>query len=227
MITLVLEGSTFIVKSLIEDGDINLLELLSTTSKNTANASFRASVAASLTVSAKCGFLGEMCKEVSPEVIGAVTTIALNAVSDSIKVFKGEMSKEEFAERCIRNSVVVAAGVGGAYLGQALIPIPILGAMIGNFVGSMLANIVYDGSKQLFFSFFIQSGFSFFCIVKKDYQIPEEVLKQCGFDLIELNKVKLDLFEIDSFEIDRINVDTLSFRALKRGMISDNTIGYL
>lgn len=112
--------------------------------------------------------------------------------SNLIVLYQGNLSPEQFAETCIRDVFVISIGVLGASTGQALIPVPILGALIGNFIGSTCAAIIFEGSKSIFLSFFIESGISFFNIVKQDYTIPREILEKCGFNLIRLNTIELD-----------------------------------
>jgi len=188
---------------------------------------FRGGIAATLTIACKSGLINESLKNINPNVIGAAVVIATNAIKNSFKVFNGEMTKEEFAETCLKDTFVISCGFLGASIGQTLIPIPILGALIGNLVGSICAVIIYEGTKSLFFSFFINTGFSFFCIVKQDYTLPREILEKCGFDLINIDKPEIDTIELDTISLDTITVDTFDIKILKRGLININTIGFV
>lgn len=92
--------------------------------------------------------------------------------------------------------------------------------------------LIFEGSKSVFLSFFIESGISFFNIVKQDYIIPREILERCGFDLIQIDKIELDTIELDTIKLDKLNLSTsktegIDITLLKRGLINVNTIGYV
>lgn len=186
----------------------------------------RGSLAAAITASCKSGLLGQPLKNISPSTIAAGTVVAINAIQNAIDLYHGKMSQAEFAEACIRDSVIVSIGIAGASIGQVFITVPILGALMGNFIGSICGTIIYEGSRQIFFSFFIDSGVSFLTIVKQDYTVPKEVLRQAGFDLIELNELSLKRLELNTLQLNRLDVNTIDITVLKRGLISVNCIGY-
>lgn len=219
-----------IVKDLYQDGYLNVAELKAAgraAVNGSVEGGLRGGIAAAITTSCKSGLMGESFKNIDPTVIAAATVIAMNAVNNSFRLYRGEITNSEFAECCLRDTFIVSVGVWGATLGQGLIPIPVLGAVIGNFIGSTLATIVYEGSKEIFLGMFIESGKPFFSLVKQDYTMPRSVLERCGFNLIAVNKVDLDLMELDRIELNIIELDTIDIKVLKRGLISLNTIGYL
>ena len=158
--------------------------------------------------------------------------VALNTIHNVIGLYQGKLTQEQFAEACIRDIFVISCGVLGSSTGQVLIPIPILGAILGNFIGSTCAVIIFEGSKSIFLSFFIESGISFLNIVKQDYTIPREILERCGFDLIQIDKINIDTIDLDTIELDKIvlranDINSLNITLLKRGLININTIGYV
>ena len=219
-----------LITSLIKDGEINkdaLKEAGLASLRGAGSGALRGGVAAAITSSCKAGLLGDALKSVNPSVVAAVTVVAMNAIHNAIGVYKGELTTEQFADACIKDAFVVSFGVIGAGIGQSIIPVPILGAVIGNLVGSVVSVFIYEGGKQISYSFFINSGISFFNIVKQDYTLPRDVLERCGCDLIELDEIELDTIELDTINLDTIELDTIGIKALKRGMISVNTVGYV
>jgi len=77
--------------------------------------------------------------EMSAGIAGAFVAAAFGMVRETVKLAKGEISAEQFVEGIgdvIVNSAV--AGVGAA-IGQAIIPIPVVGA----FIGSVAAQHIY------------------------------------------------------------------------------------
>ncbi|WKZ16297.1 MAG: hypothetical protein QY317_03120 [Candidatus Jettenia caeni] len=233
------------LKVFLDEGRVNkesLQKLGFSALKGSSEGALRGGISAALTASCKAGLLGEAFKNVDPTVIGAATVIALNTMRNSIALYQGKLSPEQFAETCVRDIFVISCGILGASTFQAIIPIPLLGALIGNFVGSTCAVLIFEGSKSIFLSFFIESGISFFNIVKQDYTIPREILEECGFDLIQIDKIKLDTIELDTIKLDTIKLDTIKLdklnlntsgikgidiRLLRRGLISINTVGYV
>jgi len=194
---------------------------------NSTTGAIRGGITASIVSSCKAGLLGSELKNISPNIVAGAVVVAMNSIYYSVLVYKGEMTKEQLAYFCLRDSFVVSMGISGSAIGQIFIPIPILGALIGNLIGSLCGVILFEGSKNVFFSFFINSGISFFSIVKQDYKLPTEVLKQCGLELIEYELIEMDKIEYEIIEIDKIELELMDIKYLKRGMISINTVGYI
>jgi hypothetical protein len=195
--------------------------------EGSAEGALRGGIAAAITSSCRAGLLGKALTGVNHSVVGAATVVAINAIHNAIGLYQGKLTYSEFTEACIRDSFVIGLNTIGGMIGQAIIPVPLLGALIGNLVGSMFAVVVWEGAKQVFFSFFIHSGISFFGLVKQDYTIPAEVLRQAGFDLIEFDTFQPDLFQPDTFQFDAFQPELLNIKVLKRGMLSINTVGYV
>ncbi len=223
------------LKIFLDEGRLNkesLQKLGTSALKGSLEGTLRGGISAALTASCKAGLLGEVFKNVDPTVIGAATVVALNTMRNSIALYQGKLSPEQFAETCIRDIFVISCAVLGASTFQAVIPIPLLGALIGNFIGSTCAVLIFEGSKSIFLSFFIESGISFFNIVKQDYIIPREILERCGFDLIQIDKIELDTIKLDTIKPDKLNLSTtktdgINITLLKRGLINVNTVGYV
>jgi hypothetical protein len=114
------------------------------TASKSAEAGLRGAVATSLTMSAKAGLLGETLRTVDPTVIGTLTFITFEGAKDFIKFKNGDMSGELFANGMMQKSVAATAGAYGATIGQAIIPVPVVGAMIGAMVGSLVAQHGYQ-----------------------------------------------------------------------------------
>lgn len=219
-----------VIKDFVDDGTLNKDEIKRAgyaAVSGSVEGGLRGGIAAAVTTSCKAGLLGEAYKNINPTVVGAATVVAMNAVSNSFKLYNGDISGSEFAEACLRDSFVVSAGVWGATIGQGLVPVPILGAVIGNLIGSTIATFVYEGSKEFFLGIFIESGKPFLNIVKQDYSMPRSVLEQSGFNLIQIDKIELDLLKPDLIVLDTIELDMIDIKVLKRGLIAVNTIGYL
>lgn len=85
------------------------------------------------------------------QLIGGAVTVAVVFGPDIFRALEGKISVKQLA----KNSAIGAAGIAGAAIGQAAIPIPIVGAMIGGAVGGIaskgiLDHFVEDDSKEMF-----------------------------------------------------------------------------
>ena len=102
--------------------------------------------------------------------------------------------------------------------------------LLGNFVGSFVGSFAYVATDNAIMSFCIESGWTFFGLVKQDYQLPDEIIKELGFDLYEVeefiaDEYKIDEYKIDGYQIDEYEGDFIS--VLRRGVIGVHQIGYV
>ena len=233
VISAILKASPFIwncIKDFFTDGSVSadhLREVGAAAIHGSVEGALRGGIAAAITASCKTGLLGGSLKNVDPTAVAAATVIAMRTIHNAIGLYQGKMTGVDFTEALVRDSFVVTAGLMGASISQVIIPIPVLGALIGNFVGSVIAGVVFDGAHKLFIAFCVDSGISFFRVVEQNYTLPNDVLAKMGLDLIELEHVELDVIELDTIELDLIELDTIDITVLKRGLISVRTIGYV
>lgn len=67
--------------------------------------------------------------------------------------------------------------------------------MIGSVVGSVTASLAISLSKKAVISFCVDSGYTLFGLVKQDYVLPVEYLRNMGMSIAELSKIELNLIE--------------------------------
>lgn len=222
------------VYDLVKHGSINKDELKKA-GENAATGFVRGaicgSIAASLTTSAQMGYLGNSMISTDPSYISAATVIAYNATGRAIKLYKNEIGVREFGEACLRDTFLVSLSVGGGTLGQAIIPIPIVGWTIGSFVGGVLGNMLLGGkTKYVTSNYFAVDCISNVVIIKpvikQNYKIPPEVLKQAGYNIFKTRDFSIKKFEPKKFKIKQFQAKSINIRVMKRGLIGVNTIGY-
>ncbi|WP_156932864.1 hypothetical protein [Desulfonatronum lacustre] len=213
-----------------KEGSINL-DSLTNNSQNVlfgaGAAGLRGGIAACLTASCKSGLLGESLKSISPFAIGMATTIAINTISHSIQLRNGKISKNEFSFYCLRDTFILSSSISGAYIGQLLIPIPILGSIAGNIVGATLGSVIFYGTNHIMLGLCVKNGWTFFGIVDQNYTISEAILKKSGFDMIQLKNFNTHFFEYNRFNYDKFEFNKLEISQVKRGMISCRAVGYV
>jgi hypothetical protein len=120
----------------------------------TAEASVRAAFATSITMSAKAGLLGQAARSLDPSLIGTLTFLAVEGAKDFTRHAQGRLTGAQYANRTMLKAITATAGVYGAAIGQAVIPIPIVGAMIGAMVGSLAAQQGYQFVETLSEAYF-------------------------------------------------------------------------
>jgi hypothetical protein len=203
---------------LIERGQVILL--------GAGTAGLRGGVAAGLTAACTTGLLGEALKSVSPVAIGMATTLTLNAMSYAIQLRQGRITNRDFAHQCLRDTFVLSTGMLGATIGQMVIPIPLLGALAGNVVGSTLGAVAFEGANQVMMGICVESGWTFFGMVEQDYTVPEEVLRQAGYDLFSTHSFSIQSFSTGGFSVQSFRTNSLTFTPVRRGLIACKAVGY-
>ncbi|MFL1453211.1 hypothetical protein ACJO5Y_02060 [Marinobacter sp. GN3S48] len=228
-----LTAAPYLAKALvngIKKGEIDvdtLSEGAAAVTKATPQAALRASVAAAIVSASQAGYCGEAMKEMSPHAVGMATAMVINSIGYSIKYAKGEMPGNEVALNCIKDSIALASGMLGASLGSSIIPIPVMGALIGNIVGSTIGAMAFQGVHSVTLGICVESGWTMFGLVDQDYQVPEDVLQRCGFDLIKVERINIQRFEPSRIHVQNIDVQRTGVVFLRRGVIGMSAVGYV
>lgn len=78
----------------------------------------------------------------SAAVASSIVTAAFGIAEQANKLRRGEIDELEFIENAELISLEAAVGALSSFVGQALIPVPVLGAVIGNTVGTVMYKAV-------------------------------------------------------------------------------------
>lgn len=219
-----------IIREQIETGEIDTNKLAGRCQDvlhGAGTAGLRGGVAAALTAACKSGLMGDSLKSVSPMAIGMATTLTLNALDYSFKLQQGIITNQEFAHHCFRDTFVLSTGIFGATVGQMIIPIPWLGALAGNLVGSTLGAVAFEGANQVVLGVCVESGWTFLGMVSQDYTVSEDVLRQAGFDTFCAHSFNKQSFSTGGFSVQSFSTNSLSFTPVRRGVIACNSVGFL
>jgi hypothetical protein len=104
----------------------------------------RASITSALMSAAKSGSLGSVLKDADPTLIGTLTFIIWESARDFTKYKRGEIDGEDFANSALSKGVAASLGAYGSVIGQMAIPIPVVGALVGASLGSMIGSVGYE-----------------------------------------------------------------------------------
>lgn len=192
----------------------------------------RGTVAAALTAACQSGMWGAALKSIDPTIIGAVTVITMNTMKNAFGVVQGRMSQRELANELVHDMFMTTCSLAAGAVGQALIEIPVLGFMIGSFVGSMVGSFAYDLGYNAILSFCVDTGFTMFGLVDQNYEVPDEVMREVGFDVFKFEEFTYEEFSPEEFapqefSFEEFNPAGLSITVLRRGVIGVSQIGYV
>lgn len=223
------------ISYLIKNGEIDLDQLKASGKKAlsaTASGFIRGSVAYWLTYACRTGKFGAALQNTPASVIGAVVVVLMDAVVNSYRLSTGKITAKEFGIAITKDILMSAASIGGGILGQTLLPeLPVLGYLLGSFIGSVLAGVSFEIADRIIVSICVKSGFTCFGLVDQDYTLPEEVLDEIGIERIDLlstiiPEVQIEEIEIETIGIEETEVDTVDICLLKRGLIGVKKVGY-
>ena len=130
-------------------------------------------------------------------VANSFVTASFGVVAQGIKLRRGEITAEEF----IVNSEVLCLDVSisavSALLGQTIIPIPILGAIIGNMAGMFMYQIVKDNfseREQILVRHYQESFTALNKVLEERYQ---ELIKKLKKELEKFSSMLELAFDLD------------------------------
>ena len=82
------------------------------------------------------------CANMSAPLAAALVTATIGIVTQAIKLAKCEISYDDFMYNILDLSVESAVSGVGSFAGQMLIPVPVLGAIIGSLVSALVLRII-------------------------------------------------------------------------------------
>lgn len=218
---------------LIQEGELDTEDLKKVgfaALKGTSLGFFRGFVSASLVTACEAGKLGVALKQVNPSLIAGLTVVLTETLKDSYYVASGDLPASVMADNLIKNVIVTSSGVGMGILMQTYLPLIPGAYLLGNFVGSAMANFVYTSTKEAIISYCIVSGSTFFGLVEQDYKLPIEVLDRVGLILAKVETadvVKTDVMRTNVIRTDVIRTKNENITILRRGVIGFRKIGYV
>ena len=80
----------------------------------------------------------------SAPLASSIVTATIGIVSQPVKLVKGEVSYDDFMYNILGNTFEAAASGAGAAIGQVLIPVPVVGAIIGSIVSTTVLRIIKE-----------------------------------------------------------------------------------
>lgn len=184
-------------------------------------------MSATLVGAARMGALGTGLQSIDPTFVAAGVTLAISSFETSFLAARGEISWPVAAARISQDGLVLASAMGGAALGQALIPIPMLGAMIGNIAGAVVARLAIDQVGGAVLGIAAETGWTVFGLVEQNHQVPPQLLAESGWSVLDVRKLQPAQLRIQTFQPMTLDPRTIDVQVLRRGVVAFGRVAYL
>lgn len=225
------------ISELIEQGEIDCDTLKASgldAIPATTESFLRGGVAAVLTLGYETGKFGDIFKLIKPEqvpsIIGALTVVTFSIIKDAYSLATHKITPQEFMLNTQQTFFITACAVGTGIWVQTLFPLMPFAYFLGNIVGTVVGSLTFKVIDNIFVALCVENGYTFFGLVKQDYTLPEEVLKELNIDWQQVDSLSIDTTRIDECEIDCINIDECDadyIKMMSRGVFKIHHIGYL
>lgn len=157
-----------ILKQAAKEGKFDESQLKSTGMEGLLSASegfVEGSISCSILTACQAGKLGARLKDVSPDIIGILTVLTIDAIRFGYSLSKGEITTVDYSNLMAEEILVaVISQVSGAALAALLPAIP-FAYMAGCLAGGMIATSGFEMAKELILE--IKDGCGFEAIVPK------------------------------------------------------------
>lgn len=226
-----------IIQDAINDGDVNIDRLKEkglAAMPDTILSFCQGFVASSLVFAYQSGNMGTIFSALPPNmlpgVIGTFSAIVFSTIKDSILLSQGKITRQEFIVNLNRATFVGGCAIGFGWLVQFICPMLPGAYFIGNAVGTLIGTISFKFIDDFVMSLAIKHGYTFFGIVEQDYELPEEIIHELGFDRLNIDTIEIETNQYDEVQFDSIDYDEMdvsSVKLLKRGVYKIHHVGYL
>ena len=219
---------------LLEEGELDLDDIggvASSAASGGARGFIVGATTAAISDVAKMGILGEAARGLDPTVVGAVAVVAFNMLRNSVRVAQGKMKRAELISSLGRDAFVATCSLVGGGIGQGYIQIPVVGCLIGSFVGSAVGGLSWAVGEQATLAFCVESGLTLFGLVDQDYEVPEDVIRQIGAETFDYEKFEPEAFVPEAFGAKRLEPEAFmperfGVTQLRRGVFGVARVGY-
>ncbi|WP_418240673.1 hypothetical protein [Ellagibacter isourolithinifaciens] len=217
----------------IERGEFDVDEL-SKAGKETASAAVQGfitgAVSAAVVDAMKRGLLGEEMAQAEVGAVAAVAVVALRIAKSAASYARGNITEQELVVSIARDSFVAACSIGTGLLANSVLPV--VGYLLGSFVGSVVGSVSFAAGEKVTLALCVKSGFTVFGLVKQDYELPEEALKEIGVEVFEYERYKPDAYEPEEYEPEAFSMEAFEIEryeavSLRRGVVGFGKVGYV
>ena len=140
-----------IIKYLIETGEIDK-DILKETGIDGLTASadgyLKGAISNALVIMCQSGKLGVAYTAASPELIGAMTVMVIDAIRYGVIMANGKITTEEYADIMTQEVLVSIGALSGAAIIGLFFPCATLAICLGGFIGGLVVSAGYSAGKE-------------------------------------------------------------------------------
>ena len=159
-----------IIKLGIETGDIDeeQLKKAGIDGLNAAGDGYlKGSISNALVILCQAGKLGPSFVGASPELIGTLTVLVIDAVRYGIMLGSGKMTTDQYLDTMAEEVFISAGALGTAVLIATLFPGATLAIMLGSFIGGLVVSAGYTTGKTFVLAWVAESDIDLLVPVKE------------------------------------------------------------
>ena len=159
-----------IIKLGIENGELDeeQLKKAGIDGLNAAGDGFlKGSISNALVIMCQAGKLGPSFVGASPELIGTLTVLVIDAIRYGNMLGNGKMSTEQYLDTMAEEVFISAGALGTAALIAALFPGATLAIMLGSFVGGLVVSAGYTTGKTFVLAWIEESDIDLLVPIKE------------------------------------------------------------
>lgn len=158
-----------ILKQSAENGKFDEAQLKETGMEGllaASNGFVEGSVSCAIFTACQAGKLGAKFKDVSPDIIGTLTVLTIDALRFGYSLSKGEITALDYSNLMAEEVLVAVISQSSGVALSALLPAIPVAYMAGSLAGGMIATVGFEITKELVLE--IKDGGGFEAIVPKD-----------------------------------------------------------
>lgn len=177
--------------------------------------------------------LSAMATNLTPAAIGIAAVFAINTIKYSYQLATGRITAREMGYQLTKQLVIAGCAIAGGAIALAIAPEGnAIAFALGSLVGSLLASGAFLIGEKVFMAFCLDTGYTLFGLVDQNYELSEEMIREIGIDLIDLDYINdltfdLPFYDLPFHELPYIDEGYIDFKVYKRGVIGFAKIGYL
>lgn len=223
------------ISKLIAEGEIDVDDLKRggiRALKSSAKSFVLGSVTSAVKLCCELGKWGPAFAQADPTHISLLVSITVSTLEIAFNCTSGKIDRGEMARQLMRMYVTTAFSFAGGTALTIVCEGFAPAYFIGSLIGSIIGGLVYSATENLFISFCIESGCTFFGLVEQNYELPQEVIDALGLEVFEYDKFVADEFEFEKFQPETFSYNQFQYeefgiKPLKRGLIGVYSIGYV
>lgn len=231
------------ISSLVKEGKITkeqLQDLIHKGEEGAAQGFLQGFTTALIKNSCKLGTFGEELQKLALNpnssfniVVVIIVTTTIETMKDAIRLNNGEIEGIVFAQRLEKRIFIASFSFMCGTLSQSVFSFaPMVGYMVGSFMGSVLGEFAFEAKERIFMSICVEHGYTCFGLVEQDYELPQCVKDYLGIESMNIESMTFDEMKEEHMVPETmipeiIDFEKMDIKWVKRGVVGIRKVGYV